>query len=134
MEEKLKLNSKLFLIGATGYSVLEVAWRGFTHWTMAVTGGICFTAIYYLNEKYSQKPLWKRCAMGASVITGIEFLVGCIVNLAFHWNVWNYSAMHFNILGQVCLLYSVLWFLLSIPLFWLSGKLKESFSRVRQAG
>ena len=34
----------LFLLGAAGYSLLEVLWRGYTHWTMGVTGGL-FLAI-----------------------------------------------------------------------------------------
>ena len=31
-----------------------------------------------------------------------------------HMNVWDYSGFPLNIMGQVCLLYSVLWGLLSI--------------------
>ena len=32
----------VFSIGAAGYSLLEILWRGNTHWTMTLAGGICF--------------------------------------------------------------------------------------------
>ena len=48
-------------------------------------------------------------------ITGIEFLTGVVVNIVLKMNVWDYSAMPGNILGQVCLPYSLLWFFLTIP-------------------
>lgn len=41
--------------------------------------------------------------------------VGCIVNLWLGWDVWDYSGMVFNILGQVCLAYWMLWVALSLP-------------------
>ena len=30
----------LFLTGAMVYGIIEILWRGRTHWTMAVLGGI----------------------------------------------------------------------------------------------
>ena len=47
------------------------------------------------------------------VVTGIEFVSGCIVNLWLGWNVWDYSHMPFNLLGQICLPFSLLWVLVS---------------------
>ena len=34
-----KQTAGLFLVGAGGYCLLELLWRGRTHWTMALTGG-----------------------------------------------------------------------------------------------
>mgnify|MGYP007072511315 FL=1 len=31
----------LFLIGGALYYCIEILWRGHSHWTMAVVGGIC---------------------------------------------------------------------------------------------
>lgn len=129
MKRKWKIGSELFAIGSLGYSALEILWRGFTHWTMAVTGGVCFTAVYYLSGKYCKKPMWKKCLIGSTVITAVEFVVGCVVNLLLKWNVWDYSRMRGNILGQICLLYSVLWFLLSFPLCLLSDRLRRTFAK-----
>lgn len=122
---KLKINSEVFCIGSVGYSIIEILWRGFTHWSMALAGGICFTIIYHLNKKFNQKPVWEKCLMGSAVITAVEFVIGCIVNLGLKMNVWNYNKMHFNFLGQICLLYSFLWFLLSFPLVFLCKNLQK---------
>ena len=49
------------------------------------------------------------------MITGVEFIVGMIVNRQMHLNVWDYSGQQYNFKGQVCLLYTNLWILLSCP-------------------
>ena len=108
----------IFTVGALGYALIERAWRGRTHWTMMITGGICFMMIYMLS-KLERVPLAYKCAIGALCITGIEFIVGCIVNKALGWGVWDYSSMQFNIMGQVCLLFSIIWYLISIPALYL---------------
>lgn len=43
----------LFLIGGALYYCIEILWRGYSHWTMAVVGGICFVVIGGLNKLYS---------------------------------------------------------------------------------
>lgn len=106
----------VFGVGAAGYSMLEILWRGYTHWSMALTGGFCFSAIYEINRRLRHKPMLLRCALGAAVITGAELLVGLLVNERLHLNVWDYSRRRFNYRGQICALYSMLWFLLCIPL------------------
>ena len=113
----------VYAIGSVGYSAVEILWRGFTHWTMAITGGVCFTLLHLLNGKMRTHPLWKKCLAGSGVITAVEFTAGCIVNLTFHMDVWDYSAMAGNLLGQICPMYSVLWFLLCIPVMWVSNAL-----------
>lgn len=114
---------KVYAIGSVGYSLIEIMWRGFTHWTMAIAGGTCFLLIHIYNRRHPDKKLWKKCLMGAAIITGIEFTTGCIVNLIFQLNVWDYSARPLNILGQICPLFSILWFLLCIPVVKLSSYL-----------
>lgn len=121
--QRIRDFATVYLIGSVGYSAVEILWRGFTHWTMAVTGGVCFTLLHLLNGKMHTKPLWKKCLAGSGIITGVEFTVGCIVNLTFHLNVWDYSSMAGNLLGQVCPLYSILWFFLCIPVMWISNRL-----------
>ena len=108
----------IFIIGAVGYALIELLWRGRTHWTMMVTGGICFMIIYALS-KLDKVPLAYKCALGALFITAVEFIVGCIVNRMLGWGVWDYSALEFNIMGQVCLLFSIIWYLICIPAFYL---------------
>ena len=109
--------TSVFSLGGSVYMLLEILWRGHTHWSMGICGGVCFVGIYAFNMLFGEMNLWKKCAFGSAFITLNEFLTGCIVNLALGWSVWDYSDYIFNIAGQVCLIYSLLWFLLSYPAF-----------------
>lgn len=119
----------LFLIGSVGYSILEVLWRGTTHWTMTLTGGVCYLAVYTINARHAREPWWKKCFLCSAVITAVEFFVGCVVNLQLGWQVWNYDRMPGNLLGQICPQFSLLWFLLSLPLIPLSNGLRRLLER-----
>lgn len=129
----------MFLTGGTLYILLELLWRDHTHWTMFFAGGTCFSLIDKIDRLLRKgTPLWIRCTIGAAIITIIEFTVGCIVNLWAHWNVWDYSRFKTNFLGQICLLYTTLWFFLTVPVLWLSNTLHRIFDRIfthqRRAG
>ncbi len=130
MLQKIRDYSVICLIGSVGYSLLEILWRGFTHWTMAATGGLCLTLLYRLDQKHSREGLFLRCLKGATLITAVEFLVGCFVNRLLKWQVWDYSSSFGNLLGQVCPLYSLLWFFLCIPVYRLTGSLRQLFRRI----
>lgn len=121
----------LFPIGAVGYYSLEVAFRGFSHWSMALCGGICVCLIFLANRKLSHRSLLFRALIGAGIITVIEFVAGCIVNLWLEWGIWNYSHLPFNLLGQISLLFSLLWFLLCIPVCIACTLTDAAFSRHR---
>lgn len=121
----------IFSTGAVAYSLIELLWRQYTHWTMGITGGACFLILYDLYNHFSNWKLWKKCAVGSAVITGAELIVGIIVNLWQQWEVWDYSQVPFNLMGQICLPYSFLWFLLSIPISWVSGRMKSLLSAGR---
>lgn len=108
--------SLIFGLGGSLYCLLETLWRGHTHWTMGLTGGACLLVIFYLFPHISSLPLILQALGCTAVITGFEFSVGCVVNLLLHWNVWDYSALSFNLMGQVSLLFSCLWFALSFPI------------------
>ena len=118
-------NAVIFLSGAGGYYVIELAWRGRSHWTMALTGVTCLCLLYRLNIRIDKRPIMVKAVAGAGLITAVEFLVGCIVNLGLKWDVWDYSQMRFNILGQICPLYFFLWTLLCMPIFPLCGAINK---------
>lgn len=101
-------NVAVFAIGAAGYTCAEILWRGWTHWTMTLTGGLCVLGIHHINSR-SKSGFAVKTLESTALITGLEFAVGCVVNKLLHWNVWDYSEMPLNILGQICPQYILLW-------------------------
>lgn len=123
------------LIGAVGgliYGGLELLWRGHSHWTMFVLGGICFVAIGILNEIWPGMPMIAQMAAGALIVTAAEFVTGCIVNLWLGWDIWDYSNIPHNLLGQVCTPYTFLWFLLSSVAVLVEDAIHDILDRFRR--
>ncbi|MDD2418751.1 MAG: hypothetical protein PHR24_07405 [Oscillospiraceae bacterium] len=117
--KKIRCTILLFLIGGAAYNILELIWRGYTHWSMFFVGGICFNLIGRIHT-ICKRRLVIRCVLCSLAISLIEFISGCIFNLCLKMNVWDYSKMFMNIKGQVCLLYSVLWgglSLIALPIY-----------------
>lgn len=100
----------LLLTGGGLYVLVELIWRGRSHWTMFLLGGLCFIGIGLINEIIPwDMPLWQQIIIGACIVTALEFLTGCIVNLWLGWDVWDYSGLPGNILGQICPQFFLLW-------------------------
>ena len=114
-----------FALGAFIYTLLEIIWRGYTHWTMTLTGGVCLAVIFMWSELMHESPSPLKWFLGALSITVIEFAVGCVVNLWLKQRVWDYSTMRFNVLGQVCFPFAALWYVISIPAFYLCDVIKK---------
>ncbi|MBQ3124198.1 MAG: hypothetical protein IJC09_02085 [Clostridia bacterium] len=105
----------LFGLGGVMYLIIELLWRGSSHWSMFILGGACFLVVGLINEKNRGRiPLLLQMLISAVIITGLEFVTGYIVNIRMGLDVWDYYDMPYNIMGQVCLLYTVLWFFLSL--------------------
>ena len=105
----------LLMIGGFIYISIEILFRGYSHWTMFIVGGLSFVTIGCINNYISwYMPIWLQMIIGSLIITLLEFTSGCIINIILNWNVWDYSNMPFNLLGQICLLFSIFWFFLSI--------------------
>lgn len=106
----------LFFIGGLLYIIIELLWRGRSHWTMFILGGLCFIIIGALNNFiYTYKDsLIKQMLVSSFIITLLEFISGVILNIFLNLNVWDYSNMPCNLLGQVCLPFSILWVFLSL--------------------
>lgn len=67
--------------------------------------------------------LFTKCLLGALIITAVELIFGVIFNIKYNMGVWDYSNMPLNLLGQICLPFSVLWFGLCFVLFkWVIKK------------
>lgn len=102
-------------IGGIVYVFIELLYRGFSHWTMYIVAAISFILIGLINEYISwDMKLWKQMLIGACIVTFMEFISGYIINIKLGWQVWDYSNLPFNIMGQICLLFSIIWFFISL--------------------
>lgn len=105
----------LFLIGGMIYVLIELGFRGKSHWSMFLLGGFCFIQLGLINEFLPWKmPIELQAVLGAILITINELIVGLIVNLGYGLNVWDYTNMPFNIMGQVCIPFTIIWFFIAI--------------------
>lgn len=140
MKEKLKATLKhavLALCGGCVYFLIEMAWRGHSHWTMAVLGGVCFVLIGEINEFIPwNMPLVLQGAIGSGIVTLLELVSGIVLNLWLGLGIWDYSNMPFNFLGQICLPFSLLWVALSVVAvilddwlrYWLFGEDRPTYT------
>lgn len=121
----------LFGTGGTLYYVIEYFYKTFishgnTHWSMFLLGGICFIIIGALNEIIPwEMSLINQGLIGAGVITSLEFIFGVVLNIILKLDVWDYSSLPLNILGQVCLPFSIAWFCLAIVAIFLDDFLRH---------
>ncbi len=111
--------------------LLELLWRGRSDISMAIAGGICFLLMHMLFVRHSP-PLWLKCLTGMLVITAVEFITGYIVNIKLGRNVWDYSCEKYNLYGQICLRFSLIWAAITIPASWLSTLLHNITIRLTQ--
>lgn len=118
----------LFIVGGAVYYSMEMLFRGYSHYSMAILGGICFIACGLLNEILSwDTPLLLQGLIGSGIITVLEFLTGVLVNMILHLNVWDYSNMPLNVLGQICLPFSLLWVIIAIGAIILDDYIRYCF-------
>ena len=79
---KLCETADLFALGGGAYGLIEVLWRGYTHWTMAALGGALFLLLGTLNNRLPQSTsLFTRGLLGGALITAAELTAGCVLNL-----------------------------------------------------
>ena len=123
--KKLLQHIVIAVIGGLTYMGIEILWRGHTHWTMGVLGGVCFVLIGLLDEWQDHPPLWLQMVQGAVLVTALELITGLIVNRWLGWNVWDYSDMPGNLWGQVCPQFAAAWLVLS----WAAVKLENLMHR-----
>jgi uncharacterized membrane protein len=109
----------LFLVGGALYSLIEWVYKslfpgGITHWSMFIIGGLMFVAIGEINQVFPwEMPLIVQGVIGSLMITAVEFVSGCYLNLYLGLGVWDYTELPLNLWGQICLPFSLLWVLLA---------------------
>lgn len=104
----------LGIIGGFTYVIIEILYRGHSHWSMFIVSAVAFISIGLINEFISwDMKLWKQMLIGSGIVTVLEFISGYILNIKLGWLIWDYSNVPFNIMGQIYLPFSIAWFFIS---------------------
>ena len=109
---KIWKNCVLFYTGGATYLSLELLYRGRSHGSMFLAGGLCFLLIGHLNRVNPRLPLPLRALVGAGIVTMVELGAGMAVNR--NYQVWDYRDQPGNFMGQICPVFSALWIPLSL--------------------
>lgn len=118
----------LLCVGGSIYYLVEILYRRYSHYTMFAVGGICFVLIGLLNEGMSwDLCIEKQVGLGLATVLIVEFISGCILNLWLNLGIWDYSNLPFNLLGQICLPFALLWIPLIIIAILLDDSIRYTF-------
>lgn len=126
---KLKKDTVFFAVGSISYGLIEILWRGHTHWAMLVAGGICFIIFSRVAEKFKSWPLLYKAIICALGVTAVELVFGIVFNIILKKNIWDYSRVPFNFLGQICLLYTVIWGILGLLFIPLADTMNKKLQK-----
>jgi uncharacterized membrane protein len=95
---------------------------------MAIVGGVCFILVGLLNEFYTwDMALISQMFLSAIITTVIELIAGIVLNIFLKLNIWDYGNLPYNFIGQICLLYTNIWFILSLPAILLDDYIRYRF-------
>ena len=102
------------------YVAMETVFRGYSHPSMLIVGGLCGVLVGAINQhpRFYNAPVALQSIVGAVIVLVVEFLAGCVLNLWMGLDVWDYTGQPGNILGQVCPLFGLLWFLIMPLAIW----------------
>ena len=117
------LYGAMFLFGGDVYCIIELLYRQRTHYSMFFCAGFAVMLLYYIYTA-KQMPVFLFALVGAAIITLLELIFGIVFNMLLGMSVWDYSAVPLNILGQICLPFSAIWYAFSIGLYYAFGLIK----------
>ena len=107
----------LFLLGGNLYCITEILYRARTHYSMFFCAGLSVIVLYYIYTQNSGIRPLQFALIATAVITAFEFIFGIIVNIMLKMNVWDYSGLPLNVLGQICLPFSAIWFVFGLAIY-----------------
>lgn len=113
------LSMLLWTWGGTAYFLLEVLYKTVMgeperiSWTMLVLAMfLCVPVERCGAELPWEMPLWLQAAACAALVTGAELAAGLVLNVWLKLGVWDYSALPWNLWGQVCPQFAAAWWVL----------------------
>ena len=115
----------LFITFSALYVWIEILFRNRSDRSMAILGGVFGVAIGMCNNiiPWSMTLVQQALIGGFLIVTPMEYIVGkYIVNQDL--SIWNYSNMPLNIDGQICLLFTFIWCIISLLVIILDDYLR----------
>ena len=110
----------MFMTGGFLYCGIEILYRGYSHISMLFAGGLCFILVGVIENILGENAsIISQMLFCGIMITIVEFIFGMVVNRYMHLGVWDYSGEQYNFKGQICLLYSNMWCMLSCPMIFI---------------
>lgn len=99
----------LWVVGGMLYYSFEFIFRGFSHWSMFVLGGVCLVFCAWQGQILEWKdPFFRQILRCIIFVTACEFITGIIVNKWMKWHVWDYTGLPFQLWGQICLPFMII--------------------------
>jgi uncharacterized membrane protein len=111
------------------YMTLEFLWRGRSHGSMFALGGTCFLLLGTLYKRCRRICLSFKMLIGAIIITTLELLTGLLFNRDYA--VWDYRTLPCQFLGQISLVFSLLWVPVSLGAMLLYDQAERIVKRGR---
>lgn len=124
----LKKYGLLFILGAVGYAAMETIWRGYTHWSMMIAGGLCFVLFSLVAKRFKNQNILIKAAICAVGVTAVEFIFGVVFNIILKMDVWDYSNVPYNIMGQICPMFTLIWAGIAIAFLPLADLINKSYA------
>ena len=114
------------------YLLIELAWRGYTHWSMLPLAAVIFVCAGLLDERENPPPFWAQVIIGAAIATALELAAGLILNVWLGLGVWDYSNLPGNLWGQICPQFTLAWAALMIVSIKLENFMHKIAERLRK--
>ena len=117
-----------FSFGFFAYLTIETVYKTHfstskTHFSMGLIAGVAFFVLYFLDDK--RLSFFFTMVVGATLITLLELLSGLYLNLYLKLDIWDYRSMPFDLWGQICPTFSLIWLALSALIILFNRFLKR---------
>lgn len=116
----------IFMTGGLVYYFIEIAVRHYSHYSMIICGGLATVLCGGLNQTFKRMGLLMQMLLSAVIISELEFITGYIFNIKLGCHVWSYAKLPYNLMGQICLGYSLIWMLMSLAIIYVDDCIRSN--------
>ncbi len=118
------LYSAAFITGGNIYCLIELLTRARTHYSMFFCSGLAVVTMLFIYTSNRKISPYLFALLAAVIITCLELVFGIIFNIGLGMKVWDYSNLPLNLFGQICLLFSAIWYCFGILIYYAFRLLK----------